>query len=182
MTPADELCSELPYEFIEYLNLVKQLQFSQEPEYSRYRKMFRDLFIRLGYVYDYKYDWCKETDKPVVPLKSKLHNDANDKKIPKCAIDHSYPPKKNLENRESNKNHITKEFPTEKHKKPNLYTTTNTNPKGKNVATKPKKAINPTPSSRKKASNILDGIPQFQSIQRNLNYPKRPMSAVRSKK
>ncbi|KAH0787913.1 hypothetical protein GPJ56_008262 [Histomonas meleagridis] len=55
--PLSRVCEGLPPEFAEYLRLVRQLEFTDEPEYSRYRKMFRDLFISNGYQYDYKYDW-----------------------------------------------------------------------------------------------------------------------------
>ncbi|KAH0795264.1 CK1 family protein kinase [Histomonas meleagridis] len=55
--PLSRVCEGLPSEFAEYLRLVRHLDFTEEPEYSRYRQMFRDLFIRKGYIYDYKYDW-----------------------------------------------------------------------------------------------------------------------------
>lgn len=184
MTPSDELCSDLPYEFVEYLELVKQLNFSQEPEYSLYRKMFRDLFLRLGYTYDYNYDWCQQTEKSSpTNTKSKLRNAANDQKAPKCNLEHPFPPK-NIENRENNKSPIPKEYPTEKqNKKPNLHATINVNANtNRKNAPKQIKTINQVHSTKKKISNNLDGIPQFQSIQRNLKYPKRPRSAVRTKK
>lgn len=186
MTPADELCSGLPYEFAEYLNLVKQLQFNQEPEYSLYRKMFRDLFTRLGYIYDYKYDWFNEKDtvQVQVPIRNKLHNHGVNQKAPKPNLhENSYPPKKIVENRENYKNTNLKEHISDKpNKRPNVITTNNINTNRNNVNAKLKKTTSGNqPSKRKMASNF-DGIPQFQSIQRNLNYPKRPRSAVRSKK
>ena len=53
----EELCNGLPVEFANYLKAVKSLKFTQKPDYSEYRRMFRDLFINQGFVYDYKYDW-----------------------------------------------------------------------------------------------------------------------------
>lgn len=61
----DELCEGIPVEFKEYIENVRILEFEQEPNYSEYRKKFRDLFLRMGYVYDYKFDWfdkIKEDD------------------------------------------------------------------------------------------------------------------------
>lgn len=51
-------CSELVVaEFVTYFNYVRSLRFDERPDYSYLRKLFRDLFIREGFVYDYVYDW-----------------------------------------------------------------------------------------------------------------------------
>lgn len=57
-TSFEDLCKGLPSEFVKYFNYVRNLQFAEEPKYSYLRKLFRDLFEREGYIYDYKYDWC----------------------------------------------------------------------------------------------------------------------------
>ncbi|KAK8893412.1 hypothetical protein M9Y10_021832 [Tritrichomonas musculus] len=186
MTPTDELCSGLPYEFGEYLNLVKQLQFNQEPEYSRYRKMFRDLFNRLGYIYDYKFDWCNENEKLANNLKNRLNSQDNAKsphlqqKASNQKLTANYHPNNiNMENRENNKNPNPKEDPIRKEKiKPIQKTNLNTARKNPNQL-KPKKAIQ---SSKKKITSQLDGIPQFHSLQRNVKFSRRSQSAVRTKK
>lgn len=56
-TSFEDLCRGLPSEFVKYFNYVRSLQFTEEPKYSFFRKLFRDLFEREGYIYDYKYDW-----------------------------------------------------------------------------------------------------------------------------
>lgn len=56
-TPIDELCSDLPEEFALYLSFTRGLRFDEEPDYSLYLKIFRSLFIKKGYVYDYDFDW-----------------------------------------------------------------------------------------------------------------------------
>ena len=56
-TPTAVLCRGLPKEFALFLDDVKSLRFEQTPDYTRYRQMFRDLFISEGYVYDYAFDW-----------------------------------------------------------------------------------------------------------------------------
>lgn len=56
-TPINVLCQGIPREFSTYLNEVRKLEFDERPYYAGYRKLFRDLFIREGYTYDYQYDW-----------------------------------------------------------------------------------------------------------------------------
>jgi serine/threonine protein kinase len=59
-TSIETLCEGLPEEFADFFTKVKQLEFEEEPEYSDYRKAFRQLFLRQGYVYDGVYDWTGE--------------------------------------------------------------------------------------------------------------------------
>eukprot|EP01096_Ripella_sp_DP13-Kostka_P016945 TRINITY_DN846_c0_g1_i2.p1 TRINITY_DN846_c0_g1~~TRINITY_DN846_c0_g1_i2.p1 ORF type:complete len:465 (+),score=153.52 TRINITY_DN846_c0_g1_i2:284-1678(+) len=56
-TSVDQLCRGLPAEFSNYLNYSRSLRFKDDPDYSYLRSMFRTLFIRSGYVYDFVYDW-----------------------------------------------------------------------------------------------------------------------------
>lgn len=56
-TSVNELCRGCPTEFIRYFNEVRALRFTDQPNYAVFRQMFRDLFVRKGFVYDYKYDW-----------------------------------------------------------------------------------------------------------------------------
>lgn len=67
--PVDMICQGLPHEFSVFLTEVRRLDFTDRPDYSFYRQMFRDLFIKEGYVYDYEYDWCV---KPKVEPVSRL--------------------------------------------------------------------------------------------------------------
>lgn len=52
-TPTELLCRGFPNEFAVYLNYTRSLRFDDKPDYSYLRKLFRDLFIREGYHYDY---------------------------------------------------------------------------------------------------------------------------------
>ena len=56
-TSFEQLCAGFPDEFVRYFYAVRELRFTETPKYSQYRKMFRDLFIRCGFVYDCVYDW-----------------------------------------------------------------------------------------------------------------------------
>ena len=44
-------------EFATYLNYCRQLRFEDRPDYAYLRQLFRNLFHREGYVYDYVFDW-----------------------------------------------------------------------------------------------------------------------------
>ncbi|KAK9367732.1 kinase-like domain-containing protein [Lipomyces kononenkoae] len=56
-TPAEILCRGFPAEFSLYLNYTRSLRFDDKPDYTYLRKLFRDLFIREGFQYDYVFDW-----------------------------------------------------------------------------------------------------------------------------
>ena len=64
-TPIDELCRGIPAEFCEFLRDVRELEFGETPDYSKYQRMFRDLLTRREYVFDYNYDWCAQ-QRPIV--------------------------------------------------------------------------------------------------------------------
>lgn len=50
-------CSPPPAEFSTYLNLCRSLRFDDKPDYSYLRQLFRNLFHRQGFSYDYVFDW-----------------------------------------------------------------------------------------------------------------------------
>ncbi|XP_074597061.1 casein kinase I-like isoform X1 [Brevipalpus obovatus] len=56
-TPVDELCKGFPAEFGIYLTYCKNLRFDDRPDYGHLRQLFRSLFHREGYTYDYIFDW-----------------------------------------------------------------------------------------------------------------------------
>lgn len=56
-TPTEVLCKGFPTEFVVYFQYVRSLRFDDKPDYSYLRKLFRDLFVREGFVWDYVFDW-----------------------------------------------------------------------------------------------------------------------------
>lgn len=56
-TSTEALCHGFPNEFATYLNYTRSLEFDDEPDYNHLRQLFRDLFDREGYKYDYVFDW-----------------------------------------------------------------------------------------------------------------------------
>lgn len=57
LTPIEVLCKSYPSEFISYFHYCRSLRFDDRPDYSYLKRLFRDLFIREGYQFDYVFDW-----------------------------------------------------------------------------------------------------------------------------
>jgi len=81
-TPTELLCRNFPNEFAIYLNYTRSLRFDDKPDYSYLRKLFRDLFVREGYQYDYVFDWTifkyeKEAGKGSHGAQAPLQDDGN---------------------------------------------------------------------------------------------------------
>ncbi|KAJ4833011.1 Casein kinase 1-like protein 10 [Turnera subulata] len=51
------LCKNYPSEFTSYFHYCRSLRFEDKPDYSYLKRLFRDLFIREGYQFDYVFDW-----------------------------------------------------------------------------------------------------------------------------
>jgi hypothetical protein len=72
--PFEQLCDGFPEEFVRYLEGVSRLAFDEEPDYAGYRQMFRELFVREGFEFDYCYDWTVKkstlSSQPPTPLHS----------------------------------------------------------------------------------------------------------------
>ena len=65
-TPINLLCKDLPAEFITYLTYVKNLDFTDNPDYKYLKGLFRALFLKSGFSFDYEYDWLKPAPKQVL--------------------------------------------------------------------------------------------------------------------
>ncbi|KAK7247628.1 hypothetical protein RIF29_42515 [Crotalaria pallida] len=56
-TPIEVLCKSHPVEFASYFHYCHSLTFDQRPDYGFLKRLFRDLFTRQGYEFDYVFDW-----------------------------------------------------------------------------------------------------------------------------
>jgi len=56
-TPIEVLCKSCPVEFASYFHYCHSLTFDQRPDYAFVKRLFRDLFTRQGYEFDYVFDW-----------------------------------------------------------------------------------------------------------------------------
>ncbi|KAK5813733.1 uncharacterized protein LOC108467706 isoform X2 [Gossypium arboreum] len=57
VTPVEVLCKSYPSEFVSYFHYCRSLRFEDKPDYSYLKRLFRELFIREGYQFDFVYDW-----------------------------------------------------------------------------------------------------------------------------
>jgi hypothetical protein len=62
------------------------LDFADRPDYELYRKLFRELFVREGYVFDWVYDWVKvktvEVGMPIEVLTTQLFQEQISARLP----------------------------------------------------------------------------------------------------
>ena len=58
-TSLETLCKGFPQEFITYMNYVRNLRFEDKADYSYLRSLFKELFQRKGFDYDYDFCWNK---------------------------------------------------------------------------------------------------------------------------
>ena len=68
------LYCELPHEFIDYLNTVKKLAFTETPNYSKLRMFFRDLSRRNGYTTQKDWDPLPQVFPDPLPGIISYHN------------------------------------------------------------------------------------------------------------
>lgn len=55
----EKLCKNCPKEFVIFLKYVKNLKYYEKPDYYYIKQLFKNLYKRKGYKFDYKYDWNK---------------------------------------------------------------------------------------------------------------------------
>ncbi|XP_072995300.1 casein kinase 1-like protein 2 [Typha latifolia] len=56
-TSIEALCRGYPVEFASYFHYCRSLRFDDKPDYQYLKRLFRDLFIREGFQFDYVFDW-----------------------------------------------------------------------------------------------------------------------------
>ncbi|KAJ4953568.1 hypothetical protein NE237_030400 [Protea cynaroides] len=56
-TSIEQLCRGFPTEFASYFHYCRSLRFDDKPDYAYLKRIFRDLFIREGFQFDYVFDW-----------------------------------------------------------------------------------------------------------------------------
>lgn len=56
-TPIEVLCKNYPSELAAYFHYCRSLRFDDKPDYAYLKRLFRDLFIREGFQFDYVFDW-----------------------------------------------------------------------------------------------------------------------------
>ncbi|KAI3789812.1 hypothetical protein L2E82_02616 [Cichorium intybus] len=56
-TSIESLCQGYPSEFASYFHYCRSLRFDDKPDYPYLKRLFRELFIREGFQFDYIFDW-----------------------------------------------------------------------------------------------------------------------------
>ncbi|XP_057536789.1 casein kinase 1-like protein 2 [Amaranthus tricolor] len=56
-TSIEALCRGYPTEFASYFHYCRSLRFDDKPDFAYLKRIFRDLFIREGFQFDYVFDW-----------------------------------------------------------------------------------------------------------------------------
>ncbi|KAL2480119.1 casein kinase 1-like protein 2 [Abeliophyllum distichum] len=56
-TSIESLCRGYPTEFASYFHYCRSLRFEDKPDYAYLKRIFRDVFIREGFQFDYIFDW-----------------------------------------------------------------------------------------------------------------------------
>ncbi len=76
--PISDLCKGFPKEFELYLTYCRQLRFSEKPNYTYLRNLFKSLFKSFGYKDDWVFDWMAEADpadaRPVMKIGPQVTN------------------------------------------------------------------------------------------------------------
>jgi casein kinase 1 len=56
-TSVEDLCKQFPHEFTIYLNYCKSIRFEDKPDYNYLKRIFKELFFKMGFQMDFVYDW-----------------------------------------------------------------------------------------------------------------------------
>lgn len=56
-TRNEVLCQGFAPEFTTFMNYARGLRFEERPDYAYLKRMYKDLFFRESYQYDFIYDW-----------------------------------------------------------------------------------------------------------------------------
>eukprot|EP00127_Corallochytrium_limacisporum_P000261 Clim_evm8s9 gene=Clim_evmTU8s9 len=83
-TPIETLCKNYPAEFASYLHYCRSLRFDEQPDYAFLRKIFREVFQRANFQFDYVYDWTilkqEKQHMMQMQMQSRQQGDANAQK------------------------------------------------------------------------------------------------------
>ena len=68
-TSIEALTKGYPEEFAIYMNYCRSLKFEEKPDIGYLRKLYKDLFYRMGYEYDFVFDWMVKKQNPSTSLR-----------------------------------------------------------------------------------------------------------------
>jgi casein kinase I family protein HRR25 len=59
----EEICKDLPNEFITFLQYVRSLQYEEKPDYDYLRKLIEVMAEKNDIIWDFNFDFCEKLDK-----------------------------------------------------------------------------------------------------------------------
>ena len=62
-TSAYDLCYQYPSEFETYIDYTRKMEYVEQPDYNRIRKLFLQILEKEGQNFDYIYDWTTDEEK-----------------------------------------------------------------------------------------------------------------------
>ena len=62
----EEMTRHCPKEFLEYMNYCRNLEFTEDPDYSYLKRIFKELYVRKGYENEFIYDWTIQRYHPTI--------------------------------------------------------------------------------------------------------------------
>ncbi|KAG8487498.1 hypothetical protein CXB51_018728 [Gossypium anomalum] len=102
-TPIEVLCKSHPVEFASYFHYCHSLTFDQRPDYGFLKRLFRDLFAREGYEFDYIFDWTIIKHQQAQKSRSQLRLSP----VPGGSSSHPFPVDVNNHQGSSNPSYLT---------------------------------------------------------------------------
>ena len=97
----EELCSNLPIEFCEYIKYVKKLKFEENPDYKYIKKLFLNALNKYGYNNDLNFSWLSNEETKYFSKNVKIQEKKKKQSLHARII-------KNIEKNIENKNFSTK--------------------------------------------------------------------------
>ena len=79
-TTVETLWKGYQEEFAQYMEYVRNLKFEDRPDAQLLRKLFKDLFYRLGYEYDFVFDWMVKKTTTTPSTKTVAKDDVEEEK------------------------------------------------------------------------------------------------------
>ncbi|XP_020220552.1 casein kinase 1-like protein 3 isoform X2 [Cajanus cajan] len=151
-TPIEVLCKSHPVEFASYFHYCHSLTFDQRPDYGFLKRLFRDLFAREGYEFDYVFDWTilkyQQSQKNVVlPPLSPVPGASNSRAIPMDIDNHQGHVKERIRVGDAASSGVKIQF-----KSPAVKNFSHENPLDKNIfgeANIPSTSYSPTSTSKR---------------------------------
>ncbi|KAK5817162.1 hypothetical protein F383_00258 [Gossypium arboreum] len=102
-TPIEVLCKSHPVELASYFHYCHSLTFDQRPDYGFLKRLFRDLFAREGYEFDYIFDWTIIKHQQAQKSRSQLRLSP----VPGGSSSHPFPVDVNNHQGSSNPSYLT---------------------------------------------------------------------------